>query len=217
MKWSAHHLNKNIAPEITKFTKADIPDLDTHFPQAKYWLQNHFLNVSFRGTFKAPARQVTFGYLRRVHHAFSAYHEARSLTLKYLDGNDPENPKIQAYYDAVGMWEMFALNIAIGLAHYMWMNDGNGAFKKNDGSPEFRLYEIANHVKHFTSCVESGQCTPNEIVPLWLSNTGLNTFGHAVTFDEAAQILTDMSKLADSLQDPLGFVESRKKDIEATA
>jgi hypothetical protein len=209
MQWSDDVINKFIAPGITRFTQADIPELTGEFPEASHWLGNHFLNNAFRGAFGDQARQVVQGYLRRVHHAFGAYHQAREATLRYLDGNQPDNPRVQRYYEAIALWEMFAIQVNMALDLLKWMGNGTGIFSKNDGSSEFRLYSMANQVKHVTSCVESGQCGPNETVPLWLTNIGLQSYSHSVSFAEAADVLRLMAELADQLQDPRGFVEGR--------
>lgn len=127
------------------------------------------------------------------------------MTAKYLDGNDPNNPRLALYYDAVASWENLALQVSMAFDLFRWLNDGAGAFKKNDGSPEQRLYTIANQVKHLSSCVESGQCSDADVVPLWLTNTGLNSFGSSVTFNEVTEVVRDLARLADRLQDPLSF------------
>jgi hypothetical protein len=93
---------------------------------------------------------------------------------------------------------------------FRWFNLGQGAFEKNDGSKECRLYEIGNKVKHLTTCVNSGQCGPAETLPLWIDSAGLHSFGIVVGFDEAAEVLTDVCKVADELQDPLTFVANSK-------
>src|SRR5207302_31433 len=90
-----------------------------------------------------------------------------------------------------------------------WMGNGTGIFSKNDGSKEFRLYSLANQVKHVTSYFKPGQCSPNEIVPLWLTNIGLQSYSHSVSYAEAAQVLRRMAELADQLQDARSFVEDR--------
>jgi len=203
-------LGKFVAPGISSFTSACIPDMTIDFPQAKYWLANHFLNNALTASFLDRTRQVVLGYLRRTHHAFEAYHAAREATLRYLDGNQPDNPRIQRYYDAIAIWETFVLQAGMAIDLFKWLNAGSGAFSKNDGSRTCRLYTIANHVKHVASCVDSGQCSPNENVPLWLSNVGLQSFGVAVSFNEASEELRGLADLADKLQDAKGFVESRK-------
>ncbi len=202
-------LNKFIAPEITQFTDADIPDITSEFPEANHWLQNHFLNNVFRGAFGDRARQVTLGYLRRAHHAFIAYHQAREATLRYLQGNQPDNPRVRGYYEAIVLWEMFAIQANMALDLFKWMGNGTGAFSPNDGTSEFRLYSIANQVKHVASCVESGQCDPDASVPLWLTNTGLRSYSYSVFYTEAADVLRRMAELADELQDPKKFVDGR--------
>jgi hypothetical protein len=210
MQWNDDILNKFIAPGITQFTDADIPELTGEYPEAAHWLRNHFLNNVFRGSFGDQARQVVLGYLRRAHHAFGAYHQAREATLRYLDGNQPDNPRIQAYYETIALWETFALQANMALDLIKWIGDGTGVFSENDGSSEFRLYSMANQIKHLASCVKSGQCGPNETVPLWLTNTGLQSYSHLVSFAEAADVLRRMAELADHLQDPRSSVEGRK-------
>jgi hypothetical protein len=209
MQWNTDFLDTLIAPEISRFTKAEIPDISGDFPEAKFWLGNHFLNNALRSQFKDRARQVVLGYLRRAHHAFDAFHEARHATLRFLDGNQADNPRIQAYYDAIALWETFSLQAQMAFDHFKWLN-GKGAFTKNDGSVAFRLYTIANQVKHLTGCVDSGQCGQNDSLPLWLTNNGIHSFGTSVTFAEAAEQLRLISELANKLQDPIKFSEDHK-------
>lgn len=211
MQWNPAILSKFIAPDIAEFTSANIPDLTDRFPQAPYWVTNHFLNNALRTSFKDRWRQVVLAYIRRAHNAFSAYHDARSRTLAYLDGNQPDNPRVGRYFDAVSSWENFALQISMAIDLFRWLNEGQGAFQKNDGSKEQRLYEIANLVKHTAKAVTSGQCGEANTVPLWLANDGVRSFSLIVTYAEAAEILIDVSVLADDYQDPHSLREKWKK------
>jgi hypothetical protein len=65
MQWNPEILREFIAPGITKFTSADIPDLTKRFPQAPYWVTNHFLNNALRASFKDQWRQVVMACWRR--------------------------------------------------------------------------------------------------------------------------------------------------------
>ncbi|MEQ1531146.1 MAG: hypothetical protein ABL925_17660, partial [Methylococcales bacterium] len=69
------------------------------------------------------------------------------------------------------------------------------------------IYTIANQVKHVVSCVKERQCTEEDTIPLWLTNDGLSSFGVNLSYSEAAEILGDMAKLANLLQDPQVFTE----------
>lgn len=212
MQWNPAILSKFIAPGIAEFMSADIPDLAARFPQAPYWVTNHFLNNALRTSFKDRWRQVVLAYIRRAHNAFSYYHDARNRTLAYLDGNQPDNPRVGRYFDAVSSWENFALQISMAINLFQWLNAGQGAFQKNDGSKEQRLYDMANLVKHTASAVESGQCGDADTVPLWLTNDGLRSFGLFVTYAEASEILIDVSALADDYQDPHSLREKWKQE-----
>jgi hypothetical protein len=211
MQWNPEILSKFIAPGIVEFTSVDIPDLTSRFPQAPYWVTNHFLNNALRTSFKDRWRQVVMAYIRRSHNAFYAYHDARSRTSAYLYGNQPDNPRVARYFDAVSSWENFALQISMAIDLFRWLNQGQGAFQKNDGSKEQRLYEIANLVKHTASAVTSGQCGEADTVPLWLANDGLHSFGLIVTYAEASEILIDVAALADDYQDPYSLREKWKE------
>ena len=202
MRWDPEILNKFVAPDIAEFTSAEIPDLTSKFPQANYWLANHFLNNTLRMSFKDRWRQVVLACIRRSHNAFMDYHEARDRTLSYLDNNQPDNPKVRQYFDAVSSWESFALQFSMAIDLFKWINQGKGVFDKNDGSKEQRLYDIANFIKHTAGAVESGQCAETDTVPLWLGNTGLHSFGLHVTYSEASEVLFELSHVANDMQDP---------------
>jgi len=215
VKWSSSVIEALVAPDLTSFTEAQIPDLSANHPQAEHWLANHFLNNALRGSFGDRVRQAVVACLRRAHRAFVSYHEARRLTRAYLDGNDPYNPRLQRYYDAIGAWESFILQVAMAFDILRWLNQGTGVFEKNDGSAEQRLYSMANHVKHTASCIESGQCTTADTVPLWLNNHGLVSYGVSVTFAEAASVLSALASLADGLQDPASYVRGSETQSNA--
>jgi hypothetical protein len=94
MRWNPELLDKHIAPGISSFTMAAIPDLSGQFPQAEYWAVNYFLNATLRAAWPDRQRQIVVGFLRRASHAYATYHETRRMTIDYLDGNDPLNPRV---------------------------------------------------------------------------------------------------------------------------
>lgn len=215
VSWSSYVLNQFVAPGIVEFTAAEIPDLIPEFAQAPHWLANHFLNSVLRGTYAAGTRQLVLGYVRRAYHAFADYHLARKFTLAYLQGNDPHNPRLTDYYVSVERWEAFAIQLSMSFDILRELGGDTGVFAKNDGSSEQRLYTIANQVKHLASCVRSGQCTATDTVPLWLTNTGLASFGVDVPYTEAAAILRRAAEIAEELYDPVSLrerLESDKRD-----
>jgi hypothetical protein len=131
----------------------------------------------------------------------------RVSRLAYLDGLNPYSPHIGRYFAAASKWEDFALQLGMAMDAFKWINGGSGAFSKNDSSKEYRLYTIANQIKHTRGAVESQQCTPMDVIPLWMTPSGLSSFsGVEVTYVEAAEVLLDVAVLADKIQNPGSFV-----------
>lgn len=207
VSWSSGILNKLISPGFTGFRKASIPDLTDKYTQAPHWLGNFFLNSVLSGKYKTNMQQLVLGYLRRAYHGFIYYHNARESTLKYLNDNDPHQAHIRSYYEDIALWENYVLQISMAIDLYNSISKPDNVFSKNDGSKEQRLYTIANHIKHVGSCIDSGQCTEQDTLPLWLTDEGLSSFGITLSFNEASEILADVANLADLLQDPKGLSE----------
>src|SRR5437867_8806774 len=104
MRWNPQLLDKHIAPGIAQFRSAVIPDLAGQFPQADYWAVNYFLNATLSLAWPDRTRQIVVGFLRRASHAYASYHEGRQLTLDYLEGNDPLDPRLGRYYKTTARW-----------------------------------------------------------------------------------------------------------------
>jgi hypothetical protein len=216
LTWNSQLLDKLIAPGISTFTQATIPDLTGRFSQADHWVGNFFLNSIFRGSYSDDVRQLVLGFLRRAQLAITAYNDARDLTLKYLDGMAPDNPRLRAYYAATARWENFAIESSILLDIFRYINGGQGAFVKGDRSLEDRLYHLANKVKHIGDDIRNkGLYGVTDSVALWLSDAGLNGIGVQVTYTEAAGFLEDVAKMADEIQDPLGLAEKAQSKSAA--
>ena len=205
--WSSS-LIQEFAPGLPSLTNVEIPDLAERFPQAPHWLGNHVLNSVYSGGFGPIARQIVFATLRRAFHAFEGYHAARQATADCLAARSAGSPSIQAYYQAVALWETFALQTQMAIDLVNWLNSGHNAFAPNDGSREQRLYSIGNHIKHTRGSVVTHAATHDEVLPLWLSNTGLHSFDADVSFAEAAEILADLATIAGQLEDPHTFISA---------
>src|ERR1700730_8411200 len=117
-----------IAPEVSKFTACDAPDLTVTHPEASHWLANHFLNTLFGPRYKDKFRQWALNQLYRSEGAFSDYHEARALKTEVLFKGSPSRPAIRTYFKAVARWESCLLNVQIfiDLANRMKKELGDG-------------------------------------------------------------------------------------------
>jgi hypothetical protein len=85
-------------------------------------------------------------------------------------------------------------------------------FKKNDGSVEERLFRLYNKTKHSEGTIRARNLPKNATIPLWLTNNGLRSKDTQLSYVETTEILKDLAKWAQILQDPLTIVEKLRKD-----
>jgi hypothetical protein len=151
--------------------------------------------------------------LRRTASAFTSYHDAKLLTHKFLESRSPSQPGIRLYNNAVTKWEHFILESQICIDLLNHVNGNNKLFQKLDGSQEQRLYTIANHIKHVPKVLRSQNIEDNEVMPLWLSNEGLESYGqYYLSYIEASEHLRGMAMLADDVQDPRSAVDKWRSE-----
>ena len=199
-------LNRFVAPGISEFNAADIPDIRSAHPEAEHWMDNHFLNNLFRGSIVGDHRQFAVNLLFRAQAHFAQYHQARDATLEYLLKSSLHSPALNLYFRAVVHWEtcLLSYQVFVDLLNKM---GGPKIFQKEDGSAESRAYHIANAIKHAFGPFNS-EGHDNETLPMWLSNTGLHIRKLALTYQELAALTNDIARLANEIQDPRSFAAS---------
>jgi hypothetical protein len=195
------YLDKFVAPGYSAFTAATIPDMSAVSQDQERWVANFILNGSMRVTLDDDTRRTWYNFLRRAEGAFLEYEEASRLTLAHL-----ANPSPRRYIRAIGRWEQY-----LSEAYRAWAVLVRGEkvlFAKEDGSIIQRLSLLYNRTKHVESAINSGQLPPDGTIPVWLTNDGLEAVDGELTFVEIAEILGDLSKWADAVQDPLTLQET---------
>jgi len=198
LQYSSAILNHNVAPGVSEFKCAEIPDASQHSKESEHWVANFFLNCTFRGAFEPPMHAYAYNYLRRAQYAFAEHLLARESTLAFLGSG---GQSLTRYVDALFHWECFLGQAwhAFALLATAW--DGK-AFEKNDGSIEQRLNALYNQMKHVESRIENNQILPDATVPVWLENAGLRSIDTRLSFQETGEVLHELAKYADALMDP---------------
>jgi hypothetical protein len=202
-----------VAPEISSFTAALIPDMSAVSPEQEHWLVNFTLNTMLRVTVDEGVRRTLYNFLRRTMMTFREYAAARQMTMAYLANPNPD--AISEYIVAIGHWEIF-----LSQADQAWdiLSRGAVRFQKGDGTLADRLRHMHNRTKHIASAVrhQETQFPFKGTLPVWLKNDGLHglhsqdgvtTVRVVLTFEEIAEMLKELAVLADAVQDPLTMVE----------
>lgn len=201
MQFSSFFLDKYVAPEISSFTAASIPDVSAISAEQGHWLANFILSSGFRVTMDDQLRRTLYNFLRRTEAAFREYEAARQSTLKYLANRDA----VSEYLVAIEHWEVF-----LSQAYQAWCLLARGQrvlFEPGDGSIAQRLNLLYNRAKHAEKAITSQQLPPDGTLPVWLKNDGLLCVESSLTFEEIAEILTDLAHWAEAVQDPLTMRE----------
>lgn len=202
-KFTNYVIDKFIAPDASSFTQADIPDMSDHDEQSTHWVANFFLNSVFRIAWKPPFNAYMYNYMRRAEAAFLEHDHARSETLSFIESG-MQSPR--KYTAALFHWESF-----LGQSWHAYKTLQTcfsiELYQSGDDSVEERLNKLYNQMKHVESRIENAQMPASATVPVWLTNEGLVSIDAALTFAETGEVLADVAKWANILQDPLSAPE----------
>ncbi len=196
-------MDRYVAPNMSRFTAATIPDMSAVSAEQEHWLRNFVLGTAMGAiVLNDDFRRSWFNYARRTMMAFREYGAARDRTIAYLARQNPN--AVAGYFIALGHWEIF-----LGQAYHAWLllsreplADGHKFYKTGDGSQIERLNRLYNRSKHTETAINAGQFPPGGTLPVWLENDGLRCTDGALTFGEMTEILSELGVWADAMQDP---------------
>lgn len=186
-----------VAPELSKFTAADLPDMSETDAEQEHWLANFILNnLLGPQRYVTPLRQQMYNFLRRSHAAFRNYSAAREATLAYLAAPDSSLP----YITAINHWEWFLADA--WQAYAFFAHRSRKVFDKGDGGPRERLYNLYCRSRHAEEAIERGDFVEDSPLCVWLANDGLRSTDDELAFGEVIDILRDLARLASAVQNP---------------
>lgn len=213
--FSSSALENLIAPGITQFTLASIPDITKEFDQYPYWLSSHFLNklnvLLGAPDFKSPVKQIVMNIVRCGFFTFQEYDHARETTSKYLHDLNPSNPSVNGYHQITHHWKCLMNEYLTCTDLCNEFNSRLGAsirvFEENDGSKECRFYEIGNTTKHFRGKMRRNKIKDQHTIPFWLTNTGIESIDASISYAEIGEIVRDIGTLTEEVVAPLEFIK----------
>jgi hypothetical protein len=201
-------LKRYVGPEIDVRPIVQLDDLSAEFAEARFWAQNYFLNSVLTSSFTGDAARYSNSLIVRVQIAFEGYQLARNRTIAYADGWQDGAPNVGRYLAAVGEWETVFINLQIALdllAKWSGMKLS---------APYDRTHRIANRIKHVSEDIRDGEIAEPGL-PLWITESGLATTKHSLTFVEMTGQIRFLSQIADALSNPSG-AQSKLSAITAS-
>lgn len=189
--------DKFVAPELSKLTECNAIDMSGYNPNHQHWVGNFILNTMLRVNMDDRSRAFRIMLLRRVEMSFYEHENGRLALQAYI--NNPD--EIHLYLRAIFHFENFLGQSwqAYAILRKMANQD---VFSKGDGSVIQRINELWGRSKHPDTAINSGQLTKHATMPVWISNYGLCAEGTQLSYEEMAEILKRLSKIADVLSNP---------------
>lgn len=203
VRFTARVTDTYVATEISKFDRAEIPDLSATQPESLHWISNYVRSSVFRGAVPSPEREYRFNFLRCAMVTHSEHGLARQATLAYLESEEQSFGK---YFLAIHHWEQFLAAAWHALETLRYAAVVGRLYEPGDSSIAERLHDIYKQTKHTESRITSGQMPPQASLAVWLCNSGLRSNDSELTFAETGEIVAKLGDwahvAADSLTSP---------------
>jgi hypothetical protein len=188
---SNYTLDNFVAHKLSLLTECGARELSTN----ANWIGAFVLTSVFRATLPPKNRAYVFNFLRRTEGASSAYREARTALIEYLQ--TPRNV-LSPYFRALLNFEVCIAQCYQGY-EMLATASGKKLFQKNDGSDAERLQTLYVDSKHMDKMIDGGRLPTEATTAIWITNVGLESNRAAVTFDELLEMVRNMGELADQL------------------
>lgn len=181
-----------VAPKLSSLTSCGMPEIA--FPEVP------FATVILGQIFVNPLGQteirLLINILRWIDGAFASYTAARKELVAYTSG---PISSLSNFYRAVLHIEqcIAAAQHSEKLSDAVYKILGSTHRPGSDAGKRLRL--LYNTSKHIDERIEEGELLDNATLPIWLTNEGIESKDHLLTFTELANFMLDYVALIDSL------------------
>jgi hypothetical protein len=192
MPLSHYALDHFVAPKLSSLTTCGMPEIE--FPDVP------FAAVILNQIFVRPLGQTQIrlltNTLRWIDGAFASYAGARTSLIAYTSIS---RGRLSDYYRAVLHIEqcLAATHHAEALvsAAYLLL----GSIDRPRSEAALRLRRLYNTSKHVDERIEAGELLDDATVPIWLTNEGMESKDHSLSFAELSAFMQDYVDLTNSI------------------
>lgn len=222
LQLSERILDKFIAPEFSKLTSCDVPEL----PALPNYLGSWVVHSALVGPPPDRTIPLTIIFLRRLALAAREYTSGREHVLQCVAALPHSSEAVTSYLRALSHFEQCVVAAALALSarHSIGKMYDPPNYKKFElpiGSSEQRLWALYKSIKHFNEWIEEKQDAPAD-VPVWLTPQGLRSRKKKseefvdLRFSELVELLTELKPDAKWLsEDVFRTALERKRQREA--
>lgn len=187
MPLSHYALDAFVSQELSKLTSCTPESLASEFPKRGFWLNQFALNQIFRNHVAHDRVALAFALIRRAEAALEEWELACEVATQGVQ-------RSSKYFKALRHFENCLAALWQGL-DFGRRALGEDLFKTGDGSTFERLNRLYAKSRHFDPLV----LPAGDLHALWLTNDGLHSHEHAVTFGEMRDALTLLCDIAQKI------------------
>lgn len=204
MHWTHYSLDTFVAPDLSKFTRADLVDRVALADVATHWHGNVVLRCTFISPPSEQFAQYGFAFVRRAAATVRFYELGRLATHDYLTRHRRDAPGLNRYALACDYWEMFIGQGAQAMELIAMVVTGSNKWFEKGVDKEFeQLHGLYLDSKHSPRCLEAGDPASRASFPIWMTNYGLRSKKHAFTWTHTTELVDLLSKVMDSVLAPV--------------
>ncbi len=187
MPLSYYALDKFVSQELSKLTSCTPQSLAAEFPQRASWLSEFVLRRIFNDHVAQERAALAFAVIRRAEAAIDEWELACEVATQGI--RKPSN-----YFKALRHTESCVSALWQGL-EFGRKALGAKLFDSGDGSVFERLNQLYNKGRHF----KPSELPKDDLHALWLTNDGLRSRDHTVTFEEMRDTLRVLCSTAQKI------------------
>jgi len=190
-------LEKFVAPDAASLIRNNMLPLPEAASSRRDWVGNFLLNAMFVVSMPDTARALRMAAILRVQGCCFEYEEMSLCLTKYIESR---RGQIDCLFAALRHAEQWAHQAYQGYMLIKTIAGQERLFDKGDGSVLQRLNEIQNASKHAYEKLSSGN--GEKVLAVWLSDSGIHCSAAALTHEEMAHVVDDLSIAALALSSP---------------
>jgi hypothetical protein len=159
-------------------------------------LAGFVLNATLRVSIADPIRQLMFSFMRRVDAAVLEYTRGRGALKEFIDSKPDVG--ISRYSRCLHAFETaVATTYQALLLIRQVVPTAPPLFKKADGTVLYHLDRVHNAIKHADHMIAHGErYAPGSTLPVWITNDGLESVDSLLRFDELADEIEALYRIA---------------------
>jgi hypothetical protein len=203
MPFSDYGLDHLVSQELSKLSQCGAPEVTSRFSKSQHWVTDFVLSSFLRFQVPPEDKRFRFFFLRRAEAAFIEYDYAREALSEYV-ATLPQR-KTSLYFRALHHFEM---TVAMLWQAYDLVKNvtGKKVYEKGDHSRYERLNLIYNASRYFDR-----DLPPNYLHHIRVSNDGIHSASHSLSFEELGECLEEIGEFADIISSKLKPSEEKSR------